>query len=98
MPLFSPAQGGSTFTARVTPRAGRSGIAGVRDDQLLVRLAAAPVDGAANDALVELIAGAFDVPKRSVRIVSGAKSRTKRVEVTGVAPDVLEARLRRILP
>ncbi len=84
--------------ARVTPRAGRSGIAGVREDQLLVRLAAAPVDGAANDALIEVLAEAFDVPKRSVRIVSGARSRTKRVEVAGVAPDALQARLRLILP
>jgi len=98
VPLFSPTSAGSAFAARVTPRAGRSGIAGVREDTLLVRLAAAPVDGAANDELIEVLAEAFDVPKRSIRIVSGARSRTKRVEVAGVAPDALEARLRALLP
>ena len=57
-----------TMTVRVTPRAGRTTVAGVRDDVLLVKLAAAPVDGAANDALVGLLAGAFDVPKRAIQI------------------------------
>jgi len=49
-----------------------------------VRLAAPPVDGAANEALVELIARSLDVPRRAVRIASGASSRAKTVEVEGV--------------
>jgi len=67
------------------PRAGRSGLAGERDGRLLVRLAAAPVDGAANDALIELLSDLFHVPKRAVRIVAGDKSRTKRVALDGVS-------------
>lgn len=97
MSVFSAASGGSLCTVRVTPRAGRSVITGVRDELLLVRLAAPPVEGAANEGLIELLADAFDVPKRSVRIVSGGRSRTKRVEIGGVAPGVLEERLRGIL-
>lgn len=53
MPQFHPTDSGVSVTVRVTPRAGRTGIAGVRDDVLLVKLAAAPVDGAANEALVD---------------------------------------------
>ena len=69
---------------RVIPRAGRSGFAGLRDGALLVRLAAAPVDGAANDALIALIAKTLRIPKRDVTIVSGERSRSKRIRIAGV--------------
>lgn len=68
---------------RVIPRAGRSGIAGLRAGAILVRLAAAPVDGAANDELIAVLAKALAVPKKSIEIVSGATSRSKRVRVPG---------------
>jgi uncharacterized protein len=68
---------------RVIPRAGRSGIAGLRDGALLVRLAAAPVDGAANAELIDVLARALDVPKRAIEIVSGERSRAKRVRIAG---------------
>jgi len=74
------------------PRAGRSGVAGLRDGALLVRLAAAPVDGAANAELIDVLARALDVPKRSIEIVAGDRSRSKRVRVDGMsAPAVLAA-------
>ena len=77
---------------RVVPRAGRSGVAGLRDGALLVRLAAAPVDGAANAELIDVLARALDVPKRSIEIVAGDRSRSKRVRVAGMpAPAVLAA-------
>jgi len=69
---------------RVIPRAGRSGFAGLRDGVLLVRLAAAPVDGAANDALIALLATTLKVPKRAITIVSGERSRTKRIRIAGL--------------
>ena len=69
---------------RVIPRAGRSGFAGLRDGALLVRLAAAPVDGAANDELIALIAKTLRIPKRDVTIVSGERSRSKRIRIAGV--------------
>jgi uncharacterized protein len=90
MPLVTPPTTGVLLTVRVTPRAGRTAIAGVKDDVLLVKLAAAPVDGAANEALVELLAKAFDIPKRDVRVVSGERSRSKRVELTGVSQGAAE--------
>ena len=69
---------------RVIPRAGRSGFAGLRDGALVVRLAAAPVDGAANDELIALIAKTLRIPKRDVTIVSGERSRSKRIRIAGV--------------
>ena len=78
------------FRVRLQPRASRNEIAGVLDGALRVRLHAPPVDGAANDALVALLADLLDVPRRGVRIVTGATSRTKTVEVHGVSPADVE--------
>ena len=72
------------FAVRVQPRASRSEIAGVHGDAIKIRLSAPPVDGAANEALIELVAGVLGVGRRAVRIVSGEASRSKLVEVEGV--------------
>ena len=82
------------FAVHVQPRAARSEISGVRGDDLRVRLTAPPVEGAANAALVVLLADALGVPKRSVRIVSGESSRAKVVEIDGVDA----AAVRRLVP
>jgi uncharacterized protein (TIGR00251 family) len=78
---------------RVIPRAGRSAIAGVRDGAILVRLAAAPVDGAANAELIDVIARTLDIPKRDVSIVSGERSRQKRIRIAGIDRAAAFARL-----
>ena len=78
---------------RVVPRAGRSGVAGMRDGALLVRLAAAPVDGAANAELIEVLAQALGLPKRRIEIVGGDRSRSKRVRVIGLDAQVAIAAL-----
>ena len=72
-------------------------IAGSRDDVLLVRLGAAPVEGAANAALVELLAGVFGIPKRDVSIVSGHAGRLKRIALAGLTASDASARLERHL-
>ena len=79
---------------RVIPRAGKSGIAGMRGESLLVRLNAAPVDGAANAELIDVLADALDVPKRAVSIVGGARSRQKRVRVEGVTQEFVDSTLK----
>ena len=78
---------------RVVPRASRAGIAGVRGEAVLVRLGAAPVDGAANAELVDTLARALDLPRRAVTIIAGARSRTKRVHLEGVSRDEALRRL-----
>ena len=59
-------------------------------DALKVRLAAPPVDGAANDALVALLADELAIARRAIRIVAGGSSRSKTVEVEGIDPDSVE--------
>ena len=76
--------GAARFSVRVQPRAAHSAVEGIHGGALKVRLRAPPVDGAANDALIELLAERLDVPKRAITIVSGATARTKLVEVNGV--------------
>jgi uncharacterized protein len=83
----------ATIDVRVIPRAGKSGIAGMRGDALLVRLNAAPVDGAANDELIEVLSDALDVPRRAVSIVSGSRSRQKRVQIEGVSDQLVTSKL-----
>ena len=82
-----------TISVRVSPRASKAGIAGMRGDALLVRLNAAPVDGAANAELIEVLANALDVPKRAVSIVSGERSRQKNVRVAGLSLDDVSSKL-----
>ncbi|MEP7117691.1 MAG: DUF167 domain-containing protein [Acidobacteriota bacterium] len=84
---------GTTVEVRVIPRAAKSALAGQRDGAVLVRLAAPPVDGQANDALVTFLAGVLGVAKRSLAIVHGDKTRLKRVLVSGMRAADVAARL-----
>jgi uncharacterized protein (TIGR00251 family) len=77
----------------VKPRAGKSRVCGVREGVLEVALAAPPVDGEANAELVKTLARTFGIAKSSVQLVSGERSRTKLLAVTGVTEDVLRQRL-----
>ena len=75
------------LAVRVVPRASKAGVAGTRDHAILVRLGAAPVDGAANAELIATLARALDVPRRALTIISGTNSRNKRVRVEGLSQD-----------
>jgi uncharacterized protein (TIGR00251 family) len=75
------------FNVRVIPRSSKPGIAGLRDDAWLVRLKSPPVEGAANAELIDVIAAALHLPKRNVAIVSGKRSKLKRVSVAGVTSE-----------
>jgi uncharacterized protein (TIGR00251 family) len=78
---------------RVIPRSSKPSIAGRRDDAWLVRLKSPPVEGAANAELIEVIAAALRVPRRKVTIVSGERSKLKRVSVAGVTSEEAAAAL-----
>lgn len=87
----SERDGALVFNVRVVPRAARSTLAGAHDGALRVRLAAPPVDGAANAELVRLLARSFDIPARDVEIMSGHASRLKRVSVRGATREQLKS-------
>ena len=84
------------FEVHARPRASRSRITAVREGALVVSLAAPPVDGAANEELVAVLADALGVPRRAVVLARGETSKTKLVDVQ-LAGDLTEAEVRRRL-
>ena len=79
----SEKDGHVTFRVRVVPRASRSQIVGELDGALRIRLAAPPVDGAANEELIRTLARSLGLPRAAVEIESGHSSRLKRVRIKG---------------
>jgi len=84
---------GVTFTVRVQPRASRDEVSGVMDGAMKVRLQAPAIEHRANGALCEYLAELLKTPKSAVRILSGERSRTKRIAIRGVT----ETQVRRLL-
>jgi uncharacterized protein (TIGR00251 family) len=91
--LTVDAQGRIFISVRVVPRAPQTRLAGIRNGALVVRLAAPPVDGAANETLVEFLSSVLDCPRRNITLTSGNKSRDKRVRIEGMSHEVVGARL-----
>ena len=91
--VVRPTPTGARIDVRVTPRAGRSALAGIREGRVAVRVSAPPVDGAANDAVVRLVAAAIGARVRDVRVVSGARGRLKTLEVVGLDANAIVRRL-----
>jgi uncharacterized protein (TIGR00251 family) len=88
---YSEKDGILTFRVQVVARASRSEIVGEHDGALRVRIAAPPVDGAANDELVRLLARAFGVSRRAIAITGGHTSKLKVIGGTGLSPEALAA-------
>ena len=84
---------GVILPVRVGPRAARNAIDGVADGALRVRLAAPPVEGAANRALLAFLADALGVPKGSLVIACGERGRQKLVRVRGLTAEDVHQRL-----
>jgi hypothetical protein len=85
--------GAAVFPVRVQPRASKDEIAGEMGGALKVRLRAPAVEDRANEALVQFLAQLLKMPKSAVRILSGDRSRTKRIEIRGVTPQQIHALL-----
>jgi uncharacterized protein (TIGR00251 family) len=90
--VIRDAPDGSVVDIKVIPRAGSTTLAGTRDGAVLIRLAAAPVDGAANAELIALLSRVLAIPKRHIAIISGEKTRSKRVKVLGVSAAMFRER------
>lgn len=82
-PWYRSSDEALTLTLYVQPGAKRTEVAGLHDGALKIRLAAPPVDGLANKALLKYLAMLFDVPVRQIKLQQGDKSRRKVVIVTG---------------
>lgn len=89
---------GASLLVRVVPRAGATKIAGIRDGRLLLRLAAAPVDGEANQELLAFLSRCFRVPVRSLSVAAGERGRNKRIVLSGMTAEEAGRRLADLLP
>ena len=83
MIAHSISEGKIIFHVRVVPRASRTEIVGEQNGELRVRIAAPPVDGAANDELIRALARHFKVRTQAVAIISGHTARTKKISIEG---------------
>jgi uncharacterized protein (TIGR00251 family) len=81
------------LAVKVIPGASRNEICGWQDETLKVKLSAPPVDGRANDALVEFLTGRLGLPRRSVALVRGETARQKLVRIDGLALEEAKSRL-----
>lgn len=81
------------LTLHIQPGAAQTEVAGMHGEALKIRLAAPPVDGKANDCLMEFLARTLAVAKRRVELVGGASSRAKRVRLTGIDADTVRRKL-----
>ena len=84
---------GVQLTIRVTPRSSRNRVDGPIGDALKIRLNAPPVEGKANEALLEFLAERLDLPRRAIALLAGTQGRLKRVLVRGVTAEQVAARL-----
>jgi hypothetical protein len=92
MAWFNRAADGSLVVSlHIQPGAKKTEIAGLHGEALKIRLAAPPVDGKANAALVAFLAKTCGVPRSAVALVSGETSRSKRVRLQGIDAATLEA-------
>ncbi|WP_267381997.1 MULTISPECIES: DUF167 family protein [unclassified Sphingomonas] len=85
MPAWAETPAGLTIAVRVTPRGGRDALTPGTAEHFAARLAAAPVEGAANAALLALVARVFGVAKRDVTLIGGQTARLKRIAIAGDA-------------
>jgi uncharacterized protein (TIGR00251 family) len=86
---------GLTFDIQVTPHASHTQLVGVQEGTLKIKVTALPVEGAANEACIKLLAKIFDLRKRQLEIFAGAKSRKKTVLVKDISRAELEIKIRR---
>lgn len=76
---------GVTIQVHATPRASKNQIQGLHGDAVKIKLKAPPVDGKANEALIEFISGTLGIPQRQITLLSGQTSRQKRLSLQGVS-------------
>ncbi len=96
IPVRSTASG-STFAVKLHPRARKNAITGEVGDALKISLTAPPVEGRANQALVEFLAELLNLPRLSVKIAAGQNSRQKVVAIAGLSAEEVLSRLQPFL-
>lgn len=91
--IVQDSKAGAVLSVHIQPKASRTECVGFHGDAIKIRVAAPPVDGAANDELIRFLASQVSIPSSSVQIQSGASGRHKRVLLKGVTSQLVLARL-----
>src|SRR5215470_11382270 len=95
---FRDARQGAAITVKVVPRARKTELAGVMDDGTLkIKVAAPPVEGAANAALVDYLSQVLELPIKQIDIVAGATSERKLISLVGISPEAVDAIFQKML-
>ncbi len=95
---FSDARQGAAITVKVMPRARKTEMAGLMaDGTVKIRVAAPPVGGAANKALVEFLAQSLGLPKSQIDIIAGETAERKLISLVGISPEAVDAAFQRLL-
>ena len=95
MTFLRATPGGAWLAVKLQPRASKNEIGAPLGDELRIKVTAPPVDAAANEALVKLLAGQLDCARGRVELIRGHKSRHKVVKLHGFAPEEV---LKKLLP
>jgi uncharacterized protein len=98
MITISESAKGVTFAVKVHPRARKNALTGVAGDAIKLALNAPPVDGKANQAVIEFFAELFAIPRSSITIASGETNRNKVIRIGGVGAETVRQRLQQFLP
>lgn len=91
--IVQDSKNGAVLTVHVQPKASRTECVGIHGDALKIRVAAPPVDGAANEELIRFVAKQCSIPRTSVLIQSGAEGRHKRLCLKGITAESVMARM-----
>ena len=95
---FTEARQGAAITVKVMPRAKKTEVAGLMEDGTIkIRVAAPPVGGAANRALVEFLGQALGLPQSQIDIIAGAASERKLITLVGISPEAVDAAFQKLL-
>ena len=76
-----------TFSVRVQPRSSKNEICGIYGDAIKIKLTSPPVEGEANEGLIKFLSDILKISKGQIEIISGHKSRTKSIKITGVTKE-----------
>jgi len=90
MSWISDSTGGALIQVHASPRASKNQILGLHGDALKIRLKAPPVDGKANEALIEFLSQTLGIPPRQITLLSGQTSRKKRLKLQGISASQVE--------
>ncbi len=93
MVLIRETTEGITFALRVLPRSSRCELAGIQGDAVKLKITAPPVEGLANEECIRFLSKTLQVPKTSIRIVGGERSRNKTIHIAGLTRGELEAKI-----